>query len=197
MKEFWNQRYSEKEFAYGTKPNEFFAENLTQFKPGRLFLPADGEGRNSVFAALQGWEVDAFDYSEEGKQKADILAKEKGVSVNFEVLDAAMFKPESDKYDAIGLFYAHFPRELRKWFHKEVIKSLKKGGIVILEAFHPLQLNHPSGGPRVEDMLLTVDILKSEFEGLHFREIEDKQIELAEGNYHLGTGHVVRMIAVK
>jgi SAM-dependent methyltransferase len=197
MKEFWNQRYAEKEFAYGTKPNEFFAEKLTQFKPGRILLPADGEGRNSVFAALQSWEVDAFDYSEEGKQKADALAKEKGVSVHFEVLDAAMFKPESDKYDVIGLFYAHFPRELRKWFHKEVIKSLKKGGIVILEAFHPLQLNHPSGGPRIEDMLLTVDILKDEFEGLEFLEIRDEEIKLDEGNYHLGTGHVVRMIAIK
>lgn len=197
MKEFWNQRYAEKDFAYGTDPNEFFAEKLSLLKPGKILLPADGEGRNSVFAATQGWNVDAFDYSEEGQQKAQTLARENGVIVHFEVLDAALYQPKLDTYDVIGLFYAHFPNDLRKWFHKEVIKSLKKGGIIILEAFHPLQMNHSSGGPRVEEMLLTVDMLKNEFEGLYFEEIEDKQIELAEGNYHIGTGHVVRMVAVK
>ena len=67
---------------------------------------------------------------------------EKNVQIHFDVLDASDFVSQKEEFDVIGLFYAHFPVELRKKFHKEVIKSLKKGGMVVLEAFHPLQLNH-------------------------------------------------------
>ena len=188
MKEFWDERYAEKEFAYGSNPNEFLVEKLISLQPGRILLPADGEGRNSVFAAEKGWDVYAFDYSKEGKRKAEFLAKEKNVQIHFDVLDASDFVSQKEEFDVIGLFYAHFPVELRKKFHREAIKSLKKGGLVILEAFHPLQLNHTSGGPKLEDMLLTVEQLKQEFDGLKFLELEDKEISLSEGRYHVGNG---------
>lgn len=46
--------------AYGTEPNAFFKAQLDQLTPGRLLLPAEGEGRNAVYAAKKGWEVAAF-----------------------------------------------------------------------------------------------------------------------------------------
>ena len=61
MNEFWNQRYAEKEWVYGQNPNLYFKKFIDSTKPGTLLLPADGEGRNSVYAATKGWEVDAFD----------------------------------------------------------------------------------------------------------------------------------------
>ena len=67
----WNDRYSNPEYAYGTAPNEWFKEQLTHLPgKGRILLPAEGEGRNAVFAAKQGWEVSAFDPSEAGREKA-------------------------------------------------------------------------------------------------------------------------------
>jgi hypothetical protein len=48
MKEFWNERYANEEYAYGEEPNEFFKQELARLQPGRILLPADGEGRNGV-----------------------------------------------------------------------------------------------------------------------------------------------------
>ena len=73
--DFWNERYAQKEFVYGTQPNTFFKEQLDKLDTGNILLPAEGEGRNAVFAASQGWDVLAFDISESGKKKAIQLAK--------------------------------------------------------------------------------------------------------------------------
>ena len=77
MKEFWEIRYAEKQYAYGENPNVYFKEQLDKLKPGKILLPAEGEGRNAVYAAKQGWEVMAFDLSSEGKNKAEKLAAKK------------------------------------------------------------------------------------------------------------------------
>ena len=70
MKEFWNQRYQNEEYVYGKEANVFFSEQLQKLEPSTLLLPAEGEGRNAVFAAKLGWEVTGLDYSEEAKKKA-------------------------------------------------------------------------------------------------------------------------------
>ena len=70
MKEKWDDRYSEKEFAYGERPNIYLKEQLTKFPSGKILFPAEGEGRNLVYAATLGWNVFAFDQSAEGKRKA-------------------------------------------------------------------------------------------------------------------------------
>lgn len=82
--EFWNQRYAETAFAYGEEPNAFFAEQLMRLTPGQLLLPAEGEGRNAVFAARQGWQVTAFDLSATAKEKCTQLAAKHQVAVHFE-----------------------------------------------------------------------------------------------------------------
>ena len=82
MKEFWNERYYENGYAYGEEANIFFKEELLKLKPGNILLPAEGEGRNAVFAAKQGWEVEAFDISDVGKEKAIQLARKNGVNIS-------------------------------------------------------------------------------------------------------------------
>ena len=113
MKQFWDERYSSKAYAYGTEPNAFFKEKLSIIPPGKLLLPAEGEGRNAVFAAMQGWEVTAFDQSKEGKRKALLLAGEKGVKLDYLVGTLEDMAFEAESFDAIGLVYAHFPAELK------------------------------------------------------------------------------------
>ena len=77
MKQFWDQRYAENETVYGFTPNQFFKQFIDGRKPGSILLPAEGEGRNAVFAARLGWEVDAFDSSSVARKKAlDFAAKE-------------------------------------------------------------------------------------------------------------------------
>lgn len=71
----WNDRYSKNGFAFGEAPNDYLKEQLEKLDTGTILFPAEGEGRNAVFAAKLGWTVSAFDISVEGKNKAILLAK--------------------------------------------------------------------------------------------------------------------------
>ncbi len=197
MKEFWNDRYSSEDFVYGKKPNKFFKSEIDKLPPGNLLLPSEGEGRNAVYAAKLNWTVDAFDQSEKGKEKCEALAAGNNVSVNYTVTDALDIQLEEDKYDLIAFIFAHYPSSIRKQVHQKCIKALKPGGLLLLEAFNPLQLNNQSGGPKNIDMLYTADLLKHDFASLNIKYLEELTVDLSEGKHHSGKGDVVRIIATK
>ena len=196
MKDFWNERYANDEFIYGTEPNDFFKQQLNKLQPGKLLLPAEGEGRNAVYAVAQGWKVKAFDSSSKGKEKALQLAKMKAVDINYEVIGVQEFQSD-EKYDAIGLCYAHFPVEIRKKAYQHLLQFLKIGGHVIFEAFAKAQLGNASGGPKNKDMLFSIEEIKDEFSQLDFELLQEKTIELSEGNHHKGKAEVIRFLGVK
>lgn len=197
MKDFWNDRYSQEQMVYGAEPNEYFREQLQRLKPGRLLLPAEGEGRNAVYAAQQGWQVTAFDFSETGYKKAMALAEQRGVTINYQVTGASQFTCEPESQDAVALIYAHFPPTLREEMHSKAISWLKPGGTVILEAFHPNQLGYSSGGPKDENMLYTAQLLQNDFNLLMIQQLDEMEKQLNEGPYHSGVGYVTRLVAKK
>jgi len=197
MKEFWNDRYSAEDFVYGKEPNEFFKSEIDKLPAGNLLLPSEGEGRNAVYAAKLSWTVDAFDQSEKGKEKCEALAKENNVTVNYTIADAVETQLEEDKYDMIAFIFAHYPSSIRKQVHQKCIKALKPGGLLLLEAFNPLQLNNQSGGPKDIDMLYTAELLKSDFGDLNVKLLKELSTVLSEGKHHSGKGDVVRMLATK
>ncbi len=194
--DFWNDRFGNEEFVYGIQPNTFFKAQLDLLQPGTLLLPAEGEGRNAVYAAKQGWVVSAFDISERGKEKAMFLAKQNKVNINYEITSVIDYTNQG-QFDVIAFCYTHFPIKIRKTAHKQMLQLLKKGGTVIFEAFAKAQLNYSSGGPKNEEMLFSIDDVKQEFTGLEFKILEEKTIELSEGNFHKGKAQVIRFIGVK
>lgn len=191
----WDERYNRKEYVYGSTPNVFFENQLTDLKPGVILLPCEGEGRNALFAAQSNWNVVAFDFSEVGKNKAMALATQNNVSYDYQILDVneANFEPES--FDVIALIYAHFKPQLRSKFHATIQRWLKPEGKIILEAFNPEQLNYNSGGPKDLDMLYSTDILSKDFEGMKIELIETSTIVLDEGAFHQGDAAVIRFVA--
>jgi len=197
MKNFWNERYSEKEYVYGVVPNVFLAEQLKNLKPGKIILPCEGEGRNAVYAASLGWEVHAFDSSEVGREKALQLAKEKGVSINYAVDDATTINYAENSVDVVAFIYAHFPATIRKQIHQKAITWLKPGGKLILEAFNPQQLQYNSGGPKDLSMLYTEDMMKEDFTSLNIDLIQNLTTELNEGKYHKGKASIIRVVGTK
>ncbi|WP_187270136.1 class I SAM-dependent methyltransferase [Pontibacter qinzhouensis] len=197
MEDFWNDRYSQQQMVYGAEPNAFFREQLQHLTPGKLLLPAEGEGRNAVYAALKGWQVTAFDFSDAGHQKALALAEQRGISITYQVTDAAQYTCEPESLDAVALIYAHFPPALRQQLHHNIVCWLKPGGSVILEAFHPNQLGYSSGGPKDKSMLYTAGMLQADFSPLTIQQLEEVEIQLNEGAYHSGAGYVTRMVAQK
>jgi SAM-dependent methyltransferase len=194
--EFWNERFGKDEYIYGTEPNKFFKEQIDKLKPGSILLPAEGEGRNAVYAALKGWAVTAFDISEKGREKANCLSKQYNVSIDYKVIGALDYRTNL-QFGAIGLCYAHFPAEIRKQANQHLLQYLKTGGVVIFEAFAKAQLGNASGGPKNEEMLFSIEEIKTELSQLDFKLLKEETIELSEGNYHQGKAEVIRFVAIK
>ncbi|MAO63906.1 MAG: SAM-dependent methyltransferase [Balneola sp.] len=197
MKDFWNERYAESEFVYGTEPNKFFADQLKLLEPGKIVIPADGEGRNAVHAAQKGWDVTAVDYSDSGKEKALKLASEKGVEINYDLSDLAEYDFGTEVYDSAAFIYVHLPRSIIEEVYKNVIKSLKPGGKVIVEVYSVSQLGRDSGGPKDERVLYTEGNLRNLLSGTNIEWIEEMEIDLSEGKYHIGKAMVIRAVAKK
>jgi SAM-dependent methyltransferase len=197
MKNFWNERYSEKDFAYGEEPNIFFAEQVIKIPAGKMILPAEGVGRNAVYAASLGWNVSAFDTSDAGKTKAVQLADKKGVSINYKVDDAdSIFYPDKSA-DVVAFIFAHFPPSVRKRIHQNAIQWLKPGGKIILEAFNRNQLNNHSGGPKDLSMLYAEEMIRNDFEGLDIDILHSARTSLHEGKYHEGIADVIQFVGTK
>ncbi|HMI79533.1 MAG TPA: class I SAM-dependent methyltransferase [Ferruginibacter sp.] len=200
--ERWNERYSNAAFAYGEQPNNYLKEQLEKLDPGKILFPAEGEGRNAVFAAKSGWTVSAFDISVEGKKKALLLAESNKVVIDYQVgeLQALNYKP--GQFDAIALIYAHFPADIKSSYHKTLDKLLRKNGVIIFEAFSKNHIdyitrNEKVGGPRDIGMLFSIDELRSDFGNYGIIELAEKEIELSEGLFHNGKGSVIRFVGRK
>ncbi len=197
MNDHWNKRYSVEEYVYGKAPNEFFKAELEKISPGRILLPGEGEGRNAVFAASLGWEVDAIDQSEEAEKKALKLADEFGVKINYLLGDITSFPLKKDYYDAAALIFVHLPKELRNDFHGKLIFALKPGGKIILAAFDKEQINKNSGGPKETEMLYSLEDAVEDFIDLNFELLSKETIQINEGRDHNGEAVVIKFVGAR
>jgi hypothetical protein len=180
----------------------FFKQELDKLKSGKILLPADGEGRNSVYASIKKWRSFACDLSEEGKIKAYKFAESRNVTIDYQVGDFGKLEYENESFDAIALIYAHFPSDKKSAYHKLVDKYLKVGGTLIFEAFGKKHLGYNSvnpkaGGPKSLDMLFSMEELKSDFSNYEISILEEVEVDLSEGKFHIGKGSVVRFIGKK
>jgi cyclopropane fatty-acyl-phospholipid synthase-like methyltransferase len=193
--DFWNSRYAEAGFAYGTEPNAFLVTQKNLLKPGMKALAvADGEGRNGVWLAQQGLDVLSVDASDVGQRKTRELAADRGVTIHTEQADLTRWAWPESRFDLVVSIYVHFPPEVRARMHRAMFNALKPGGLLILEAFTPKQLQYKSGGPPVLEMLYTADMLRIDFAGAEIRQAEECVTDLEEGKYHRGPGAVVRLV---
>lgn len=203
MENFWDQRYKEETYAYGIEPNAFFKTTLDTLPvKGKILLPGEGEGRNAVYAAKKGWDVYAFDISQEGKKKALKLAQSNGVTIHYEVGDFFSLNVMNLKFDVAALVFAHFPPPLVNLYHKSISNLVKPGGHVILEGFSKAhlelqKLNPKVGGPRNPEMLYSLKQFKNDFSAFEPILLEEIETELNEGQYHIGTSKVIRFIGKK
>lgn len=198
----WNERYANDEYAYGEQPNKYLEEQLKQLPAGSILFPAEGEGRNAVFAAKQGWKVFAFDISLEGQKKAQRLAERNQVTIDYQVGEFEKLNYGAGQFDAIALIYAHFPASIKSNLHKALSKYLRKGGTVIFEAFSKkhlqyLALNEKVGGPKDIDSLFSIEEIRADFADYDFIELAETEVDLNEGLYHNGLGSVIRFVARK
>jgi hypothetical protein len=197
MKDFWNQRYLDSEYAYGVEPNRFLKEQLSTISKGKTLFPAEGEGRNAVYAAQQGFEVFAFDSSIEGKKKAVILAEKQKVTIEYNVTELDTLNYPENYFDTLILIFAHFPSEIRKQYHQKLLSYLKPNGSIIFEAFSKEQIHLNSGGPKQIEMLFSEEEIRTEFPNIDFVQLETVEVNIDEGPFHQGRANVVRFLGTK
>jgi len=201
MKLFWEQRYGQKEYAYGTEPNQYFKEALDTLTPGKILMAAEGEGRNAVYAATQGWEVAAYDWSENAQRKAHKLASKYGVQIEYHLASLNELHFQEHTFDALALIYVHFPEQIRLQNHQKLYQWLKPGGHLIIEAFSKSHLsfskkNPAVGGPKELSQLYSLDV-GEDFENISIIKLTEDKIQLNEGIYHQGQAQVIRLFASK
>jgi cyclopropane fatty-acyl-phospholipid synthase-like methyltransferase len=194
-KAVWDERFSQAEPVYGLVPNGFLQAEVTRLTPGmKVFVPADGYGRNGVWLAQQGFQVHTVDLSAVGVERARKAAQAAGVEMTMEAADLAAWNWPVAEYDAVASIFLHVPPEPRAKIHKSMLGALKPGGIIIFQAFSPAQLRYTSGGPKQVDLLYSAETLREDFRGAEVLLLEEKEVVLNEGRMHSGPGRVVQAI---
>ncbi len=194
----WDERYQSDPLFYGAEPNEFLVEQIGLLQPGSCLCLAEGQGRNAVWLATQGFDVMAVDQSSVGMARAGEFAAARGVALHTVVADLADFDLGRDQWDNVVSIFGHLPGSLRRDVHRRIDDALRPGGTFLLEAYTPDQLaSGGTGGPSDPDMLLTVGKLKAELDGLEILIACEVVRAVNEGEYHKGNGAVVQYVARK
>lgn len=193
----WDNRYNKDEYIYGTKANDFLYSQAATLRTGKTLCLAEGEGRNAVYLASLGHSITAVDSSAIGLDKALKLAKARAQSIEIEVVDLANFDLGRNRWDTIVSIFTHVPPRIRHNIHAQIVQALKPGGKLVLEAYTPAQLSNDTGGPPVAELMMTLESLRNELDGLQFEHAVEIEREIIEGTGHTGMGSVVQLIATK
>lgn len=193
----WDERYSGEEYAYGKEPNDFLKENESIFPPGRILCLAEGEGRNAVFLARQGYEVTAVDASRKGLEKAEQLARAHDVMIETIQADLNVYDPGQNHWDGIVSIFCPLPADMRRTLHAKVIHALKPGGIFLLEAYRPEQLQYGTGGGNSVELMTSRQSLVDDVQDLEILHLKELERNVVEGIYHTGLAAVIQLIARK
>ncbi|MFZ1615525.1 MAG: class I SAM-dependent methyltransferase [Holophaga sp.] len=195
--DFWNQRFLEPGWAYGTEPNDFLKAQAGHIPMGEVLCLAEGEGRNAVHLAALGYAVSAMDFSSTGLAKAQALALERGVNIHTFVADLGAFDPGEGRWQGIVSIFVHPLTTLRRALHQHMVRALAPGGVILLEAYATNQLKLGTGGPREPERLCSLEDLTEDFAGLETMICHELERDVQEGKYHRGTSAVLQFMGRK
>ena len=186
-------------FVFGTEPNSWLRDHAAQWQEGqRVLCVADGEGRNSVWLARQGLQVQAFDISDVGVAKARKLAQDAGVQVDYQVADCDQWDWPRNQFDVVAAIFIQFADPaMRTRLFARMVDSLKPGGLLIVQGYTPKQIDYKTGGPGILANLYTEEMMRDAFAALEILELRMYEADLAEGEHHLGRSALVGLAARK
>jgi SAM-dependent methyltransferase len=195
----WQSRYAVEEYIFGEAPNEFLASKQHLLpSSGKVLAVADGEGRNGVWLAGQGLDVLSLEFSSNAQAKARMLAKRQGVSLTFELADVHAWTYPENAFDVVVDIFTQFSspeQRVRKW--DGIKRTLKPGGLLLLEGYTPKQLDYGTGGPKVLDQLYTREMLEAAFGRFAKLEILQEERLMSEGRGHSGMSAVIDLVGWK
>lgn len=193
---FWQERFEQDGYYYGTKANDFLKEHALLIpQGGKVLSIGEGEGRNAVYLASLGYDVTAIDIAESGLEKIRLLAKEQGVHVHTQQADLNDYKFSEQAWDGIINIFCHLPPRLRREVHQNAAKALAPKGVLLLEAYTPNQLRYNTGGPKQLHYLYSAADLQQDFAALKIQHLAEIERDIQEGAGHTGLSSVVQVIA--
>ncbi|WP_456387631.1 SAM-dependent methyltransferase [Profundibacter sp.] len=195
----WNERFSKAGYLFGTEPAQFLVEHAGYLTAGaKVLAVADGEGRNSVFMAGLGLEVDAMDGSHVAIEKARALAMAREVTVNFQEADINKWEWPEDQYDLVVAIFIQFvgPAQRDEIF-AGMKRTLKPGGVLMLHGYTPEQVALGTGGPANVENMYTDTMLTQAFADFDILELKSYQRHVDEGEGHCGTSALIDLVARK
>jgi len=198
--DFWNKRFDTPDYIFGRAPNEYLQTQAKQYlkKGDTVLCVADGEGRNSVWLAKQGMQVDAFDLSEVALKKAIALAREEEVQVQFTLASSDTWDWLPNQYDAVvGIFIQFADPVMRTRLFAQMVSTLKPGGVLIIQGYTPKQLEFKTGGPSILEHLYTEDMIRDLIDDLEIIDLCVYEKSLSEGPKHTGMSALLGLVARK
>lgn len=198
--DFWNKRFDTPDYIFGRAPNEYLqAQAKRHLKKGDTVLcVADGEGRNSVWLAKQGMQVDAFDLSEIAIRKAVALAEEEAAQIQFSLASTDAWDWQPNQYDAVIAIFIQFADPvMRERLFAQMALTLKPGGILIVQGYTPKQLEFKTGGPSILEHLYTEELIRGLIGDLEPIDLCVYEKMLSEGPKHTGMSALLGLVARK
>lgn len=192
---FWSTRFDRPEYVYGEAPNAFLCSHAAALTPGRALCVADGEGRNGVWLARQGWQVTSIDFAAPAQAKAAALAARHGVSLDLIEADVHDWSYPEGVYDLVVDIFSQFSppaARARKW--SGMLRSLRPGGHAIVLGYRPEQLRYRTGGPTDPNLLYTAQMLRDAFAALDILTLTEFETDLTEGTGHCGRSALIGLV---
>lgn len=195
----WQGRFAGADYRFGTAPNAFLASQAKLLpKTGKALAIADGEGRNGVFLAEQGLDVLSLDFSPNAQEKARKLAAARGVRLRVEQADVINWSYPADAFEVVAAIFFQFasPPDRDRIF-AGIKRTLKPGGLLLLEGYRPKQLEYKTGGPSKIENLYTRELLQEAFGDFSSLDIREYDAEIHEGAGHGGMSALIDVVGVK
>jgi SAM-dependent methyltransferase len=184
-REEWNRRYAGRELLWTTQANRFLVAHAADLTPGRALDLACGEGRNAVWLAERGWQVDGVDFSDVALTKARELAAARGVEIAWTQADLLEYQPEQERYDLVLVFYLQLPAPERRRIIRAAADAVAAGGMLLLVAHDSSNLEHGHGGPQDPAVLYTAGDVAADLDGsgleIERAELVERPVETAAG----------------
>ena len=199
QRKIWDERYAVEHFVFGEEPNAFLRSCADYLRPGmRVLALADGEGRNGVWLAQQGLDVLSTDISSRAQEKARHLARERGVNVDFDVVDLASWSWPEEEFDLVAAIFIQFAGpDLREFIFKAIKGALKPGGLLLLEGYRPEQVEYGTGGPPTVENMYTLSMLSEAFSEFEIVSLVAYDADIEEGLGHRGKSALIDLVALK